>query len=246
MNWQPRDILSALDKCCESFTFPMLDNGYVYTAATRLSLYRSPEDWAMVIEVFGFSPRSGLPDTQVYTFASRLRRAKSADDYVSQKAYEAYLLNNEHNESVFVFPIEDGSWLDPEESELLASGEHAVLVRGTPVKTPPFHEYAPLGITLQAPPDVHAFEFCRLLALFHRDSILATSTERRACVPSELEQIMQLEDWSHPDVANDERPSGNAEFQSLADVLAGGEISVYRTSGAPNTHWKNWPEGGTL
>ena len=67
------DILRVLDRCCDDFTFPMLDNGYVYLSATRLSLHRSLEDWAMVIEVFGFSPRADLPDTFIYTFASKLR-----------------------------------------------------------------------------------------------------------------------------------------------------------------------------
>jgi hypothetical protein len=35
----PEDILSILDGCCGAFSFPMLDNGYVYLAGTRLSLY---------------------------------------------------------------------------------------------------------------------------------------------------------------------------------------------------------------
>lgn len=31
-------------------TFPMLDDGYLYLAATRLCLHRSDTDWALVIE----------------------------------------------------------------------------------------------------------------------------------------------------------------------------------------------------
>jgi len=49
----PQLILAILDRCCDRNTFPMLDNGYVYLAATRLSLFRSPDDWAIAIEVFG-------------------------------------------------------------------------------------------------------------------------------------------------------------------------------------------------
>ena len=30
MSWNPQDFLATSVKCCESFTFPMLDNGYVY------------------------------------------------------------------------------------------------------------------------------------------------------------------------------------------------------------------------
>lgn len=246
MNWHPKDILSALDKCCESFTFPMLDNGYVYPAATRLSLYRSAEDWAMVIEVFGFSPRSGIPDIQLHTFASRLRRGKSVDDYASRQAYESYLANNEHNESTFVYPIEEGSWLHSGNPELLAEGQSTVLVRGNPVDTPRLAEYAPYDVTLQDPPNVHVFEFCRFLAACARGSVLATADERRMCVPPELEQVMQLEEWNHPDLVNGERLSANATFKSLAEVLVHGNVSGYQPSEEPNTHWKNWPEGGTL
>ena len=246
MNWHPKDMLSALDKCCESFTFPMLDNGYVYPAATRLSLYRSPEDWAMVIEVFGFSPRSGIPDIQLHTFASRLRRENSVDDYVSRQAYEAYLANNEHNESTFIYPIEEGNWLELENPDLMAGGQNTVLVRGNPMVTPQLPEYAAHDITLQDPPNVHVFEFCRLLAASARSSVLATADERRTCVPPELEQVAQLEEWNHPDLVNGERPSSNATFKSLAEVLVHGDVSAYKPSEEPNTHWKNWPEGGTL
>jgi hypothetical protein len=246
MIWRPQDILSALDKCCESFTFPMLDNGYVYPAATRLSLYRSLEDWAMVIEVFGFSPRSGVPDIHVHTFASRLRRAKSVDDYVNRQALDSYLANNKHNESTFIYPIEEGSWLDPEDSELLAVGQERVLLRGNPLNTPRLSEYGVHDIALQDPPRVYVFEFCRFLAATARNSVLATADERRKCVPAELEQVMQLEEWNHPDVVNDERPSSNSTFKSLAEVLAHGNVSAYQPAEQPNTHWKNWPEGGTL
>jgi hypothetical protein len=54
-------ILRVLDDCASSFNFPVLDNGYVYLAASRLSAYAAPPDWALVIEIFGFSPRTGLP-----------------------------------------------------------------------------------------------------------------------------------------------------------------------------------------
>lgn len=53
------EILKQLDKCAENFTFPMLDNGYIYPAGTRLTAYRDDERWAIIIEVIGFSYRGG-------------------------------------------------------------------------------------------------------------------------------------------------------------------------------------------
>src|SRR5687767_13783614 len=49
----PREILAQLDACASEFTFPVLDNGYVYLVDTRMSIFRSDADWLMIIEVLG-------------------------------------------------------------------------------------------------------------------------------------------------------------------------------------------------
>lgn len=43
-----------------------------------------------------------------------------------------------------------------------------------------------------------------------------------------------------------DRPSGSLTFQRLATVLETGDISAYRPMAQANTHWRNWPDGGTL
>ena len=136
MNWKPEQILSVLDQCCANFTFPMLDNGYVYLAATRLSLYRSEIDWGMVIEVFGYSRHAGLPDTHIHTFASGLHNRESRDKYKSLEAYNNYLANNPNNDFRFVFPISEGDWQDPSDCDLIAENAREVVVRGQSAKAP--------------------------------------------------------------------------------------------------------------
>lgn len=239
-------ILSVLDRCCGSYTFPMLDNGYVYLAGTRLSLYRSATDWAMVIEVFGFSPRSGLPDTHIHAFASRLHDRDPPEKYVSREAYENYLVNNPHNESRFVFPIDEGAWQDPEDGELVAEGANEVVVRGQALTLPGLETYERHGVELERPPRVHVFELCRFLAGIAREQVLAAPQERRVSVSPDLSQILQLEEWHHPNVAAGECPSGSETFRQLAQVLATGDVRLYRPSRPPNTDWRNWPEGGKL
>ena len=157
-------ILSILDRCCDVSTFPMLDNGYVYLAATRLSLFRSAMDWAMVIEVFGFSPRSGIPDTFIYTFASQLHDRNKPDRYVSREAYEKYLANNPNNEMRAVFPVAEGSWQDAEESEFVAEDAGDAVVRDKAIPLPHVHEYTKHGIELELSPRVQVFEACRFIA----------------------------------------------------------------------------------
>ncbi len=239
-------ILSVLDRCCDQFTFPMLDNGYVYLAATRLSLYRTEADWAMVIEVFGFSPRSGLPDTHVHTFASRLHDRDAPSKYVSHEAYERYLASNPNNDSRFFCPISEGDWQD-DQDWVVADGAKELIIRGERQPIPSFDQYVQLGITLQDPPHVQVFELCRYMADVAREFVLATEHERRVSVLPDMTQILTLEEWHHPDVVDDDaRPSGSETFQQLAHVLATGNVGFYKPSQSPNTHWRNWPDGGLL
>jgi hypothetical protein len=240
----PDAILAILDACCDAFTFPMLDNGYVYPCAARMSLFRGASDWAIVIETFGFSPRAGLPDTSVSTFASRLHARNTPDDYVSREAYERYLSTHPHNEFRSVFPIEDGPWI---QDELVVPDVANVLVRGNAVAIPPRGVYANHGIVLEDPNEIQVFELCRYLASIARDAVLATPAERRISVAPEMTELLVLDEWHHPNVVDDEeRPSGSETFRQLAEVLVTGDASRYRPTRPPNTHWSNWPDGGTL
>jgi hypothetical protein len=240
------EILSIIDRCCDAFTFPMLDNGYIYLAGTRLSLYRSKTDWAMAIEVFGFSPRAGLPDTSIQTFASRLYDRDSPEKYISREAYQRYLANNPYNDFRSAFPVNEGPWQDFENAEFIAEDARDVVVRGQAISLPNLEEYSRHGIELEQAPRVQVFELCRFLADVAREQVLATPQERRVSVLPEMEHLLQLEEWHHPNLIEDERPSRSETFQQLARVLATGVVGLYRPSHPPNTHWRNWPEGGRL
>lgn len=242
-----RDILSTLDQCADRYTFPMLDNGYVYLAATRLSLFRSAEDWALVIEVFGYSPRAWRPSTHLYTFASQLHNRDTPDRYTTSEAHGKYLETNPNNESRFVHPIADGPWQDEEDADLVAVDAREVVLRGTPRPIPSRAEYSRHGIALEDPSRVMRFELCRFFAGTARTEVLSSPEERRISVLPGMTQILQLEDWNHPDVVeDDQRPSGSQTFQQLAEVLVTGDVSRYQPSLPGNTHWRNWPDGGRL
>jgi hypothetical protein len=197
-----------------------------------------------VIEVFGFSPRAGLPDTHIYTFASRLHDRDTSDKYVTKEAYHNYLANNPNNESRFIYPITEGDWIDSEDAEAVAaSGEIRLREMVLPLPAP--EGYIGVGIDLEEERPA-VFELCRYLAARHREAVLASEPERRISILPEMSQILQLEEWRHPDVVADELPSQCETFQQLAEVLVTGDLSLYRPSGEPNTHWKHWPEGGRL
>jgi hypothetical protein len=183
----------------------------------------------------------------VHTFASKLRDRDRPERYVTRQAYENYLASNPNNESRTVFPIEPGDWQDPDSDEMVSKHATHVRLRGRELAVPPSSEYERHGIALAEAPRVQMFELCRYLAAVARDDVLATPTERRVSVLPEMKQLLQLEEWNHPNVVDDnERPSGSATFQQLARVLQTGDASLNRPTFAPNTHWRNWPDGGTL
>ncbi|HUP59090.1 MAG TPA: hypothetical protein VNA69_01585 [Thermoanaerobaculia bacterium] len=239
-------ILRILDDCAKDFTFPVLDNGYVYLAATRLSVYAAKPEWALVIEVFGFSPRAGLPDISIYTFASQLHNRDNPERYVSREAYEKYLKRNPHNEFRSAYPMDEGDWQDPDDLEFLAQSARHVAVRGDLVPLPSVDEYKRFGITLEDPSHVRVFEICRFLTATLRPQMLGTIDERRVSVLPHLREIMVLDEWNHPDVTDGVRPSKSDTFRQLARVLETEDPRMYRPTEPPNTHWSNWPEGGLL
>jgi hypothetical protein len=242
----PKEILSILDQCCENYSFPMLDNGYFYLAGTRLSLYRSTEDWAMVFELFGFSPRTGYPEAPIITFANRIHN-RTREKYVTQVSHETYIANHPHNDWHSRYPIAEGLWQDEENDAFVAQEAYEVVIREQSITLPSIDIYEKLGIVLEESPRVQVFELCRYLETIAREQILATSQERRVNVLPEMELILVLNEWNHPDVIQDsERPSGSETFRQLAQVLATGDVIHYRPTQAPNTHWRNWPDGGRL
>lgn len=239
-------VMGVLDNCAKAFTFPALDNGYVYLAAARLSAFRSPSAWWLVVEVFGFSPRASLPDLHIYSFSNQLRRTRTAGDFVTRDAWERYLSNNPNNESVFFEPVHDGDWIDPEDTEHLATGARQVVIRGNAIGLPASIEYAHHGIELAELPHIAVYELCRYLASVARDQVLATPEERRTCVAPDAHELLVLDEWHHPDIVGGQLPSQTETFRQIAEVLTTGDVARYRPTEAANTHWRHWPEGGTL
>lgn len=64
--------------------------------------------------------------------------------------------------------------------------------------------------------------------------------------PIDIPKILELHDWFHPDIVNGELPSENETFMQIAQVLKTGDIEYYKPTHDPNTHWQNWPSGGSL
>lgn len=225
----------------------MLDNGYVYLAATRLAVFRSDVNWAITFEIFGFSPRAGIPNLNVTTIGSSISGLKTQADFVNEQAYKAYLSNSANSHLEFFHPIEDNVWIDPENGECVAADADSLVLRGHIMPLPDLPVYDRAGIKLIDPPSVQIFELSRALAYLRRSDVLASKAEREVNLPGGMRELLVLDDWLHPDVVDaDCLPSRSTTFQQLAAVISTGEISRYVAPSSGNTHWSNWPDGGTL
>ena len=240
-----RDILAILDDEAKNFTFPMLDNGYVYLAAARLSLYRSSSDWAMVFEIFGYSPRAGDPHCAITTIASRLTCLKTAAEFVSHDAYSSYMKSRVHCEQRFISPIRNDAIYDENYKEYVSADATHVNLRDQKIVMPDATGMAEAGI-VQEEDKLLVFELSRYLAYKHRELVLAKDAERTANLPEGVELLARFDDWYHPDLVNSEWPGDTLSFRAMAAMLAGEQYDENAVIANGNTHWSNWPDGGTL
>jgi hypothetical protein len=219
-----------LDACAANYCdFPMLDNAYIFPADVRLTLYRDRTRWALALEALGFSPKAGNDAERIildlHVFGNCLAQPPGLCTTVTPATSTAPL---------FVAP-----W----PGKVLAGAR--LSLRGREVYLPTAPEaYHAAGIALRSPPDVWGFEALRVLLPGYRALLLATETERCAHIPPDLPAILQLDEWRHPNLAEDELPSHTETFQQLAAVLYTGDPARYAPNVPPNTHWRYWPHGG--
>ncbi len=228
------EILSQLDACCPDFTFPMLDNGYVYLADVRLSAYRTEAYWALIIETLGSNFRASGVYNALHCYGNCFAHpAGLADDGI------VAVLDDPLNNPIF---DEEDRWdVQQEKGSLRVRGKtiaYDVSMKHLLEKGIGEDTWDSGGVTIT--------ELVRSLLPEHHALLLATEEELRQRLPFDLPLVLRLDEWHHPDVVEDELPSGNEAFQMIADVFVSGDPMRYKPTLPPNTHWSNWLEGGTL
>ncbi len=229
------EVLRQLDQSAGAFNFLMLDNGYDYPAAARLSAYSDGNRWAIVIEGLGYHNRCNFHEAiqdVLYLFGNVLSNPPGTS-----------------NEGI-LYPTSDpldGPLFDEEYGWTVREGMTHIRIRDhlIPIQLDPDSMRA-LGVELQFPPAVGGHELLRSLVPQHRDRLLATEEDLHERVPTSLPLVLRLDEWHHPDLAGGEIPSKNETFCMVADVIASADHSHYRPTCGPNTHWSNWPDGGSL
>jgi hypothetical protein len=236
MSFSAQSILNQLDHCADSGQFPVLDNGYVYPAAVRLSVFRDDSDWLMIIESLGaYSPRtSGCDSFQncLYTYGG--------DEFLTPGTSNGnflYPIESDDDDPLFADKYD---WNLRQEARTLWIRDQRITFDPSP------ESLAQKGITLIEPPEIDPPSVLRSLLPEHRELLLASDKELAQRNPGKLPLWLRLDKWNHPDISAGVIPSEHPTFQMLAKAITTGDKSHYRPELLPNTAWWCWPEGGTL
>ena len=229
-------ILEKLDEAARQFVFPMLDNGFVYPADVRMSIYWDASRWLIIIEALGIHNRAVSGTDSIYNclhlFGNALHRKPGTANadflYPVESLSEDPLFADQYDWNVC-----------PEAKALSIRGQRISLDLSTAA-------LAKKGLSLLDPPEIDPVVVLRSLLPEHRDLLLASPEQLGARNPHSLPLKIRLDEWHHPDLANSELPSESETFQMLVEAIVTGNTRCYAPTKQPNTDWRNWPDGGTL
>ena len=101
------------------------------------------------------------------------------------------------------------------------------------------------ALGIDAPKGEELWSTFRRLVPDHRHMLFGDDAEVRRRLPADVPPLLQLEEWNQPDPL-ETLPSQSETYQLIAAVLESLDPARYRPALAPNTHWSNWPESGSL
>lgn len=224
------DLLQQLDQCASIFTFPMLDNGYVYFGNAGLHVMQNYEKYAVVIDVWGFNPRSGQDglSTILHVFGNCIKGKPGFTDNVLDVVYpirteEVQILNDDesYNCSVRQLMIRDSIIDIPTEKSIYSENQ------------------------IQIEEEIMVYDVMRYLGIKHRSLVMADRNEILRRINFVPTTFRSFDKWLHPDVCNDELPSSSSTFQSIYEAIQRNSVDDLVLPG-DNIHFAHWPESGSL
>lgn len=209
-------ILEEFDRVAmENWATFMLDNGYIFPIDVRLNAYRDEHRWAVIVELLGWFTRTGDPEEAGIEITLFSNFAAASEDEWPILAH--------------VEELEEGDLLD--DGWRVSQEARALRIRGEEVTIPSACRGQGYEVLL------------RTLLETHREAFRATEAELQKILGQDLPLFLRLTEWRHPLV--DEPPSQVETFSLLAEAIATGRPELYAPTQPSNTHWSNWPEGGS-
>lgn len=222
-----KTILTTLDDGANHYEFPMLDNIYFYYGAAKMSAFRSAEEWLIVFQEISFSIRDGKFVNVITAFGNKIgKNGIISIEKIITESSEDQMFDDEGN--FLLNPIHFKVKIKGIEREFNLSAE----------------DYTNIGIALNDKQMPNEAKIIRFLISAIPDELYFTTNELLKICGREhcnLEEFITLDDWSHPDLINDEKPSEIPCFQSFAEALEKNDRTLYQCPKEDyNTHWSNW------
>ncbi|BAY87468.1 hypothetical protein NIES267_69900 [Calothrix parasitica NIES-267] len=242
-NFNTEDILKCLDEAAACFNFPGFDNIHYDMITARLTGFRNDEDWALAIEqvVSWYSLNGVEPVLMISAFGSRILINEPFATYFPVKHTLGELERSKEEDyqdiSVAGIICDEGFdvWEDddeiPESISVMIRDEKFIINLSEIERNPHLSDYIDFDLMIH-------------LVNKYRTKILATETEFREIVSQELSQIIQLDNWHHPDIHNPNSefsmPSRTKSMEMIAEVLVSGNPELYQPCEENNVDWKKW------
>ncbi|NEP68636.1 hypothetical protein [Moorena sp. SIO3A5] len=221
-NWAVQ-ILETLDSHAEDMNFPTFENNNFSAVDMRLTVFRSDKEWLLAFEVIAFANSQNLFVNLIYGYGNHLF------EQGMRLAHEISLLDN-----LSIFEDTEGSFVNRFSFVSSVDGK---------VKDFVFYrdDYEIAGVDLTCG-DTIELSLLKLLAFVTpNDLFLSGDALIKALVEEEITEFIKLEDWHHPDILNDELPSQNECFKSIAEALMHNKKKLYFCDpDKVNTHWSLW------
>ena len=227
MVFSAANILGVLDKGAYHYDFPMLDNIYFYLGGAKIISFRSVNEWLIAFQEISFSIRDGKFSNAITAFGNNIEK----NGIISIEKIIAESLKDK------MFDEEGNFLLDPLQFKVNIKGIEREFI-------PTEDDYKKIGITSNDDIMPNEAKIIRYLMSVIPNELLFSAVDLlKICgrEKSNLEVFITLDDWSHPDLVNDEKPSEIPCFQSLAEALEKNDRALYKCLKEEyNTHWSNW------
>ncbi|MEO8403406.1 MAG: hypothetical protein ABI480_02385 [Chitinophagaceae bacterium] len=258
------------------FNFISLSHPYVYLIDCRINVFRdSFGKWAIVSEVLGYNPRGESIRLEIRYFGNCLvnLEVENGQTYnyynVEPIDWDSFneTIENErlkpdaafwlvrgvqiplsHNKQDYV---DDGIKLREYKPDEISAEEVGRLIiqqdrhlfRATDAE---LNKSIPDGLDkILVIDEWYHKEFSQSKSAFEKKEMLSRFDLSNEFIKQMIQQDLELKANHNKELWND-RPGSYETWQQIAEVIVTGDPSRYKPTVAPNSHWKNWPEGGTM
>lgn len=232
------DILTSIKTHYDDQRLMLVGNPSLFAVSTRLTAYRDTSRWSLVIEVLGCSDACGSGVQGItlckYILGNTLIKTK----------YHMYLSERPLSDTV-TGPLFD--WQNDLNIPCLQKSAKNIVLRGLTIPLQlDEDDYIEAGIVPEFSSCIQPHEFARALAYQYQGALFTDEAVLRNYNASNLQMILRLYEWYHPDPIRDEKMCECETFRMIAEVLETGNQALYRPTMKPNTHWSHWPDAGAI